>query len=106
MAGAKLAFLFIKVVKLSLTRAFMTWMHNASHVKTSIVCGGRILKGVHDRRSGEIGRGAKRRDNKEITSDADPNPNAPSQLPPPVNALSPREDRAGNNKHEVQEDAV
>ena len=84
MAGAKLAFLFIKVVKLSLTRAFMTWMHNASHVKTSIVCGGRILKGVHDRRSGEIGRGAKRRDNKEITSDADPNPNAPSQLPPPL----------------------
>ena len=48
-AGARLAFIFSRVATAALLRAFLTWTHNCSHVKTSLICGSRILYGLHSR---------------------------------------------------------
>ena len=50
LAGAKLAVVWTRVVVTRMQRAFLVWNRNAAHVKTSLMCGGRVLGGLVKRR--------------------------------------------------------
>ncbi|GMH96177.1 hypothetical protein TrST_g13183 [Triparma strigata] len=51
LAGARLATFWNRIAVTKLLRAFLLWNRNSSHIKTSLICGSRILSSVSSRKS-------------------------------------------------------